>query len=857
MMASVCLPGRYFALATLAFLGVLLPALGYAQTDIIADLALGQNDLEGDAINFGGPAALNFPVEVAVDGSGHIYVVDPLNNRVLGWAAVASLTNGAPAGLVIGQPDFFSYACTTTQSGLCFVNEESPASIAVDSAGNLYVGDAGNYRILEFDSPFTSGMTAGQPAHLVFGQGGSFTSNANDCNSPSRPLPDSFCLIGGLAVDATGNLYTSKDNSVVEEYNTPLVETAVPGSGDTTADVILGSSCSSAPAASCFVEAGAIAADGGGNLYVADGCRVLEFDTPLSQAAAAGSGDIVAHLVFGQNGKFTTEVCSNGGAPNAQGNPHPSARGLGGVEGLAVDGAGNLYVADGSDEGNNRVLEYNTPLKKARVRGSGYATADLVFGQANFTANVFSDGFPSQTGRGFDPPPSARGLSMPAGIALDTVGNLYVADSQNNRVLVYYTPLRKTKVRGSGDTAADLVLGQNDLNVNPIDSGGPSALYNPQGVAIDSEGHLYVADSYNNRVLGWENGAEPANGAPADIVIGQPDFFRNLCSTTRKGLCLSPGGGVAVDGAGNLYVADTGNNRVLEYAQPFQSHFSAGQPAHLVFGQLGSFTRSVCGSAPPSSPLNAKELCAPIGLAVDSAGNLYVGEILQVLEYNTPLKKTRVPGSGDTTADLEFGGIEPPCCSPLTLHEPDGIAVDSAGNLWVADTGSDRVLEYNTPLEVTSVPGSGDTAADFVLGQNGSLTTASCIGLEENNSGPPATAAGLCHPGAVAVDSAGNVYVSDTANNRVLEYYNALTNPTAPNTADAVFGQSGSFTGDLCNAGAFSSFSTPLGLASAAELCGPNGLAVDSAGNVWITDSLNNRVVKYNAPMAASSAAAH
>src|SRR5208282_2426888 len=102
-----------------------------------------------------------------------------------------------------------------------------------------------------------------------------------------------------------------------------------------------------------------------------------------------------------------------------------------------------------------------------------------------------------------------------------------------------------------------------------IDSGGPSALYNPQGVAIDSVGHLYVADSYNNRVLGWKNGAGLANGAPADIAIGQPDFFRNLCSTTRKGLCIcgpngcgssQSWGGVAVDGDGNLYVADSGNN---------------------------------------------------------------------------------------------------------------------------------------------------------------------------------------------------------------------------------------------------------------------------------------------------------
>ncbi len=157
----------------------------------------------------------------------------------------------------------------------------------------------------------------------------------------------------------------------------------------------------------------------------------------------------------------------------------------------------------------------------------------------------------------------------------------------------------------------------------------------------------------NNRVLGYKNVATFVSGGTADLVIGQPDFLSGNCNRTigatptANSLCEPVG--VAVDSTGNLYVADLNNSRVLEYNTPFAACGSfpcVGGNAHLVFGQSGSFTTNVCDG----SGVTADSLCLPVGVAVDSGGNLYVADEAdsRVLEYNTPL-------TSGTTADRVFG----------------------------------------------------------------------------------------------------------------------------------------------------------------------------------------------------------
>jgi sugar lactone lactonase YvrE len=170
--------------------------------------------------------------------------------------------------------------------------------------------------------------------------------------------------------------------------------------------------------------------------------------------------------------------------------------------------------------------------------------------------------------------------------------------------------------------------------------------------------------------------------------------------------------GVAVDGAGNLYVVDQGNNRVLEYDDPFATDT---QP-DTVFGQGGSFTSSACNKG---GTISAATLCNPSGVAVDSAGNVYIsdGSNSRVLEFDMPLVT-------DTRADRVFGQHGPfnsgTCnsggVSAGSLCVAAAVALDKAGDLYVEDAGNFRALEYDTPLT--------NAEADLVFGQGDSFTAA-------------------------------------------------------------------------------------------------------------------------------------
>ncbi len=291
----------------------------------------------------------------------------------------------------------------------------------------------------------------------------------------------------------------------------------------------------------------------------------------------------------------------------------------------------------------------------------------------------------------------------------------------------------------TGDTIADQVLGQADFlheSPNTVDGASLSA---PDFVAIDrkaSPNHLYLADTANNRVLGWKNAASFTNGAAADLVIGQPDFFSSRINVTSSGPpasnTLSGPTGVAVDSNGNLYVADTGNNRVLEYAAPFDVCTSlpcVGRGADSVFGQLGDFSAGGCNLAGFTGAPDADSLCVPNGIALDSHDNLYIADTTnnRVLEYITPLAVTAIAGSGDATPDLVFGqGASGTAFTVNTCNNggitgtslcgPRGVALDGSDNLYISDTGNSRVLEYD---EVANPP--GNVTAHLVFGQ-GSLT---------------------------------------------------------------------------------------------------------------------------------------
>lgn len=384
-------------------------------------------------------------------------------------------------------------------------------------------------------------------------------------------------------------------------------------------------------------------------------------------------------------------------------------------------------------------------------------TADAVLGQPDFESLQFNQ--PAGA-------PTADNLSQSgapdAAIAPD--GRLYVADAENNRVLSWSS----ASAFASG-AAADLVLGQADFVSAAPNRGGAAAADTfsyPQGVCVDSDGALWVTDAFNARVLKFINPAE--TDAAADLVLGQPDFASTIpnyggsfdgLDGARINSLLFPGR-VIVRGT-DVYVADSGNSRVLHYANPTTNMPAADR----VFGQYGSFTcraknnDGTCSAefAPPT----ARTLFNPIGIALDPHGRLYIADWNnhRVLRFDDPLRSDDAADAVFGQSSLTTNGRNALGVANGGLDLPIDLEFTTSGEMLVADSGNHRVLVYRGP-EYRGTP-------QLVFGQLGSLSGA----VANHGLGEAATdAAGLSGPTAVAVDSLGNVVILDTNNQRVLRF---------------------------------------------------------------------------------------
>jgi sugar lactone lactonase YvrE len=316
------------------------------------------------------------------------------------------------------------------------------------------------------------------------------------------------------------------------------------------------------------------------------------------------------------------------------------------------------------------------PLRHAYSAGVSPA-AFAVYGQAgSFTSSTANNGGVS-----------ANSLSNPRRVALDSSGNLYVSDYNNNRVLFY----------PAGSTTATRVYGQNSsFTSNTANNGGISAtsLNQPKSVAVDASGNLYIADTGNNRVLFY-----PAGSTTATRVYGQNGSFTSNALNGSLGVAsastLNQPGGVSTDASGNLYIADTNNNRVLFFS-------SGSTTATTVYGQLLSFVTNTADS--PLGTPSASNLNQPISATIDSSGNLYVADLgnNRVLFYPSgSTTATRVYGQAGsfTSNTANNGGV-----SATSLNAPVGIIVDSTSTIYVADNSNNRVLKFQTTLSFTTQP---------------------------------------------------------------------------------------------------------------------------------------------------------
>ena len=531
--------------------------------------------------------------------------------------------------------------------------------------------------------------------------------------------------ITGVAYDSSGNLYfVSSERNKVFKVTPAGVLTTFAGSGATG----FGGDGGPAPSAQLTNPSG-VAVDNAGNVYISDtsNSRIRKVDANGIMSTIAGANSATSSSGFSGDG---------GLAIFAQ-----ITRPLG----MVADNAGNLYF---SDNNNHRIRKISNG-RITTIAGNGTAT------------------FAGDSG-----PATSASLSSPFGLALDSAGNIYVADTNNHRIRRIDTNGIITTFAGTGAAGFS------------GDGGTPTAaqLSSPAGVLVDGSGNVYIADANNQRVR------KVSGGVISTIAGSGTSGFGGDGAAATAALMRNPTA-LALDPAGDLVIADRNNNKVRKVSSAtgnIQTIAGSGSPAFA--GDGGAATSAL--------------LSSPLGLVLDRAGNIYFSDA-----NNHRIRKIDVNGTVTTiagTGAAAFGGDNVPA-SGATLSGPQGLAMDAAGTLYLADTSNQRIRKILPNGIITTVAGTGTNGF--------------------NGNGIPATSANLSNPIGVAVDAMGQVYIAEQGGHRVRK---VLLDGT-------IVAVAGNGTSGLSGDG---------GPALLAQVASPRGVAVDAIGNLYIADASNNRTRK-------------
>ena len=614
-----------------------------------------------------------------------------------------------------------------------------PTAVIEDAAGNIYVASSGGAYVFKIDSLQTQISIVAGTGYFAYG-----------LNSGSAPA--NTVAIGnasGLALDSTGNnLFISSlyAHHVFEVNLTTGILTNFAGNGGV-ADPIGNFGGDGGPASQAALNSPQDVVVFGGTVYIADSVN--------NRVRAVGpTGVITTYAGNGTACATPTGPCGDGGAATLANLTTPS--------GLAVDAAGDLFIAD---TGDNKIREVSPFGVISTYVGVGARCQALPCG----------DGGPA----------TSANVSAPQRLFMDTLGNLYIADTADQMI---------RKVDNTASHIIGTVAGTGAFQFSGDGGAAVSAtLESPTGVFADAKGNIFIADQGSNRIR------EVNNQGLINTVIGGGTGGDG--GPALSGFLATDD--IALDGSGNQFLVEFDTDRVREVAAGTQTLSTVAGVGYSGFGG-------------DDGPATSAILAGPSGAAIDAVGNLYIADT-----FNSAV---RIVQNGVITA---YAGIPRSRCTPPTgacgdngpavsanLDTPSSVAFDSAGNLYIADYSGFRVRKVdNTAAHIiTTVAGTGNQCAS---------TTSSC------GDGGLAIQADLNFPYGLAADSLGDLFMVDGGRIRRVD---AVTNVI----------KTVAFTGQ-------NSFSGDGGAATLATMDGPLKIAVDSRGNLFIGGGFDEVVQRVDA----------
>ena len=750
--------------------------------------------------------------DLALDAEGHVWVLEgewdglAQGNRVQEFTAEGTfMRTFGKGGTEAGQ----------------FVSAEA---ITTDAAGNIWVADTGNNRVQAFkpSGEFirkwgTVGAATGQlskPRGLAFDAEGKLWVSDSANNRLQRFTPEGAYLAAfgtsgnnngqfstprGVAIDAAGNLWVADTgNDRVQEATATEFLRTFGGTGS-------GAGTLAAPRD--------VALDKEGNVWVADTShnRIQQFNSKgefLRQLGATGSADGLfsspraiaigptnGHLYVADSGNRRVQEFTSEGAFVRKWGTRGSGNGqFSELNDLATDAEGHVWVLEGDWDGlaqGNRVQEFTAEGTFMRTFGKGGTEAGQFVSAEAITTDAAGNIWVADTGnnrvQAFKPSgefirkwgtagTGAGQISKPRGLAFDAEGKLWLSDSANNR-LQRFSP--------EGAYLAQLGIGGNNNG----------RFAEPRGLAIDAAGNLWIADTGNDRVQ----------------ELAGTEFLRAFGGAGSGAGTLAAPRDVATDKEGNVWVADTTHNRIQQFSSKgqFIREFGALGSANGLFNSPRAIAISPTNGhlyVADSGNRRVQELTAEgafvrkwgsmgsgngqfaelADLAIDAAGNVWVLEG-QADAFSQGNRVQAFTSEGTFIRAFGKEGTE-----AGQLREPQAIALDAAGNVWVADTANNRLQAFKPSGEFIRKWG----------------TVGSATGQ-------------LSKPCGLAFDSEGKLWVADSANNRLQRF-------SSEGAYLAAFGATGN------NNGQFSA---------------PRGVAIDAAGNLWVADTGNDRVQEAAWPM--------